>query len=74
MNRLQPGEISQPIKTQYGYHIIQVVERRQEAMNDERMRYMARQVLRQRKLAEATVNWQRELRDRAYVEIRREEL
>ena len=74
MNRLNPGEISQPIKTQYGYHIIQVVERREEAMNDERMRYMARQILRQRKMAEATANWQRELRDRAYVEIRREEL
>ena len=74
MNKLQPGEISQPIKTQYGYHIIQVIDRRQEAMDAERMRYMARQILRQRKLAEATVNWQRELRDRAYVEIRREAL
>ena len=74
MNKLQPGEVSQPIKTQYGYHLIQVVDRREEAMDAERVRFMARQILRQRKLAEATATWQRELRDRAYVEIRRDEL
>lgn len=74
MNNLKPGEVSRPIKTQYGYHIIQVLDRRQEAVDAELMRYMARQVLRQRKLAEATANWQRELRDRAYVEIRRDAL
>lgn len=74
INNLKPGEVSRPIKTQYGYHIIQVLDRRQEAVDAERMRYMARQVLRQRKLAEATANWQRELRDRAYVEIRRDAL
>ncbi len=74
MNNLKPDEVSRPIKTQYGYHIIQVLDRRQEAVDAERMRYMARQVLRQRKLAEATANWQRELRDRAYVEIRRDAL
>lgn len=74
MNNLKPGEVSRPIKTQYGYHIIQVLDRRQEAVDAERMRYMARQVLRQRKLAEATANWQRELRDRSYVEIRRDAL
>lgn len=74
MNNLKSGEVSRPIKTQYGYHIIQVLDRRQEAVDAERMRYMARQVLRQRKLAEATANWQRELRDRAYVEIRRDAL
>ena len=72
MQKLPVGQVSEPVKSQYGWHLIEVVERRQEAMNADRMRYMARQMLRQRKLAEATANWQRELRDRAFVEIRRE--
>ena len=72
MQKLPIGQVSEPVKSQYGWHLIEVVDRRQEAMNADRMRYMARQMLRQRKLAEATANWQRELRDRAFVEIRRE--
>lgn len=72
MDKLAPGEISQPIKSQYGYHIIQVLDRRKQAMDADRMRFVARQALRERKMAEATATWQRELRDRAFVEIRRE--
>lgn len=71
MNALQPGQVSEPIKSQFGYHLIQVIERRLEKDgNPERMRIQARQALREKKLGEATYNWQRELRDRAYVEIR----
>lgn len=70
MNKLQPGEISEPIRTPYGYHLIQVLERRSAEANAERSRINARNQLREKKLAEAVYNWQRELRDRAYVEIR----
>ncbi len=71
MNRLALNEISLPVKTQFGYHLIQVLERKkQEQGNPERQRLLARQAIREKKLAEATYNWQRQLRDEAYVEIR----
>jgi len=74
MNRLKPGEISEPFRTKYGYHLIEVVDRRKQVADAERSRFSARQALRERKLAEAFAEWQRELRDRAYVEIREENL
>lgn len=70
MNKLAPGEVSEPVRTPYGYHLIQVIERRKAEANAERSRINARNQLREKKLAEAVYNWQRELRDRAYVEIR----
>ncbi len=73
MNRLQPGEISEPVRTPYGYHLIQVIERRTASGDAERSRIAARAQLREKKLAEAVYNWRRELRDRAYVEIRNTE-
>ena len=71
MNSLKPNEVSDPLKSQFGYHLIQVIERRMEKNgNPQRMRIAARLQLREKKLGEAVYNWQRELRDRAYVEIR----
>lgn len=70
MNALAPGEISEPIRTQFGYHLIEVLERKKEAADSKRTRFSAMQTLRERKLAEAVETWQRELRDRAFVEIR----
>ncbi len=73
MDRLEPMEISQPTQSPFGFHLIQVLERRVQDVSDERQRMAARQVLRERKLDEAYQDWLRQLRDRAYVEYRLEE-
>lgn len=57
MNSLKPNEVSEPIKSQFGYHLIQVIERRMEKNgNPQRMRIAARQQLREKKLGEAVYN------------------
>jgi len=70
---LKVGEISQPVRTPFGYHLIQVLERRSADMSPERRRLQARQVLRERKADEAYQDWLRTLRDQAYVELRLED-
>lgn len=73
MNALQPGEVSEPVQTQFGFHLIQVVERKSDDVSKERQRLVARQAIRERKLDEASQDWLRTLRDRAYVEFRQED-
>ena len=73
MNALEPGQTSEPIQSSFGWHLIQVIERRNEDMSKERQRVLARQAIRARKSDEAYQEWVRQQRDRAYVELRLEE-
>jgi len=70
---LKPGEISEPVKSPFGYHLIQLLERRASGLTPERQRMQARLALKERKADEAYQEWLRQLRDRTYVEMRLEE-
>jgi peptidyl-prolyl cis-trans isomerase SurA len=69
MNRLQIGEVSNPVKTEFGWHLIQVLERREGQLTVEKQRQFARAAIRERKFDQAYQEWVRELRDNATVKI-----
>jgi peptidyl-prolyl cis-trans isomerase SurA len=73
MSALKPGEMSAPVRTPFGFHLIRVEERRAGDPSAERRRQQARQALRERKADDAYQEWLRQLRDRTYVEMRLDE-
>lgn len=70
MNKLALNEISNPVESPFGVHLIQVTERKSDDVSKDRKRAAARQAVRERKSDEALQDWLRQLRDRAYVEFR----
>lgn len=74
MNRLQVGEVSEPVRTPFGMHIIQVVDRRTEDVGEQLDRNNARQQIHARKSDERYDQWLRQVREESYVEYRSESL
>ena len=70
MNRLPVGGLSPPVETRFGVHLIEVVERRETTLDSKQVREQARNALRAQKYEEAYREWVKELRSRAYVEMR----
>lgn len=70
LNALQPGQISEPIVSRFGVHLIQLLERREVKLTDEQKREAARNVLRERHFESAYEDWARELRAAAWIDMR----
>ena len=70
MDRLQKGEVSEPFRTPFGWHIVQVLDRRIHDSSEQIRRSRAKEVIRARKLEEEVQSWLRRLRDEAFVDYR----
>jgi peptidyl-prolyl cis-trans isomerase SurA len=70
LGTLQPGQIAEPMTSRFGAHLIQLLERRQATLSAREQRELARNLVREKKLDEAFLQWSQEVRGRAYVEYR----
>ena len=68
MSKLQPGEMSEPFQTQFGWHIVQVLGRRQAQQSDENRRNLAYQAIYNRKSEDVIQHWLNEIKDTAFIE------
>jgi len=73
MNQLAPGQIADPLVSRFGVHLIQVMARREAPLSEREQRELARNLVREKKIEEAFILWQQEVRGRAYVELRNEQ-
>ena len=69
MTNLKIGEISEPFKTQYGWHIIYLEDKRIKNITDDIVRSKAINILKERKVHVAKKEWLTKLKDQAYIEI-----
>ncbi|MEO7338078.1 MAG: peptidylprolyl isomerase, partial [Caldimonas sp.] len=70
INALPMGGISDPVASRFGVHLVQVTDRREVTLDAKQQREQARNILREQKFEEAYTEWIRDLRGRAYVELR----
>ena len=70
MASLDAGEVSQPFESMHGWHVLEILDRRDRDMSDEARRNMAMQVLHSRRFEEELQEWLQEIRDEAYIEMR----
>ena len=73
MNQLAPGQIADPLVSRFGVHLLQVMARREAPLSEREQRELARNLVREKKIEEAFILWQQEVRGRAYVEFRNEQ-
>ena len=67
---LDKGQISEPFRTQFGWHLLELLDRRTRTIDDSALRQQAEAALRQRKVEQETQRWQQQLRDDSFIELR----